>query len=170
MSPEPVEVAWQLCDDEAMTRVVKSGTTAATPEWSHSVHVEVEVLRPDRWYWYQFRVGGEVSPKARTRTAPPADVLPERLRFAFASCQHYEAGHFTAYQRLAREDVDLVVHLGDYIYEGPGRDGFARRPAAHSRQLRGRVRPPKTATGITIAPAPRLIGGARAYFHPCHPL
>ncbi len=127
MPPESVEVTWQLCDDEAMTRVVKSGTVAATPEWSHSVHVEVEGLRPDRWYWYRFKVGGEVSPKGRTRTAPPADALPERLRFAFASCQHYEAGHFTAYQHLAREDIDLVVHLGDYIYEGPARDGSTRR-------------------------------------------
>jgi alkaline phosphatase D len=68
-----------------------------------------------------------VSPKGRTRTAPPADVMAERLRFAFVSCQHYEAGLFTAYDHLAREDLDLVVHLGDYIYEGPSADGRVRR-------------------------------------------
>ncbi len=127
MPAEAVEVSWQLCDDEAMTRVVKSGTVSATPLWAHAVHIEVEGLRPDRWYWYQFKVGGEVSPKGRTRTAPPAEVLPARLRFAFASCQHYEAGLFTAYQHLAREDLDLIVHLGDYIYEGAGRAGHVRR-------------------------------------------
>lgn len=130
MPPEPVAVSWQVCEDEAMTRVVRSGTATAVAEWSHAVHVEVEGLRPDRWYWYHFKVGGEVSPKGRTRTAPPADSLPTRLRFAFASCQHYEAGLFTAYEHLAREDLDLVVHLGDYIYEGPARDGYVRRHLA----------------------------------------
>jgi alkaline phosphatase D len=120
MPPESVEVSWQLCDDEAMSRVVKSGTAIANPQWAHSVHVEVEGLRPDRWYWYQFKVGGEVSPKGRTRTAPPPDAVPDRLRFAFASCQHYEAGFYPAYRHMAKEDLDLIVHLGDYIYEGPG--------------------------------------------------
>ena len=127
MKAEPVEVAWQIAEDEGMARVVQSGTATARPEWSHSVHVEVSGLRPGRWYWYRFKVGSEVSPKGRTRTAPPADVMAERLRFAFVSCQHYEAGLFTAYDHLAREDLDLVVHLGDYIYEGPAADGRVRR-------------------------------------------
>ncbi len=127
MPASAVEVSWQIADDEAMSRVVQSGTATATPEWAHSVHVEVSGLRPERWYWYQFKVGTEVSPKGRTRTAPLATATPDRLRFAFASCQHYEAGLFTAYDHLAREDLDLIVHLGDYIYEGATRDGFARR-------------------------------------------
>src|SRR5688572_15411582 len=54
MKPDPVEVSWQLCDDEAMSKVVKKGKTIATPDWAHSVHVEVSGLRSDRWYWYQF--------------------------------------------------------------------------------------------------------------------
>ncbi len=127
MPPEPIEVAWQVADDELMTKVVREGTTVATPEWAHSVHVEVDGLRPDRWYWYQFKSGGEVSPKGRTRTLPAADSLPHGLRFAFASCQHYENGYYTAYDHMAREDLDLVVHLGDYIYEGAGRDNQLRR-------------------------------------------
>jgi alkaline phosphatase D len=106
---------------------VQSGTATARADWSHAVHVEVAGLRPDRWYWYQFKVGAEVSPKGRTRTAPPPEALPERLRFAFVSCQHYETGYYTAYQHLAQEDVDLVVHLGDYIYEGPGVANRVRR-------------------------------------------
>ena len=88
MPPEPVEVAWQVAEDEAMTRVVRKGTTVATPEWAHSVHVEVDGLQPGRGYWYQFRAGKEVSPKGRTKTTPPADSEPASLRFAFASCQH----------------------------------------------------------------------------------
>ena len=127
MKAEPVAVSWQIADDESMTRVVQSGTATARPEWSHAVHVEVTGLRPDRWYWYQFKVGSEVSPKGRTRTAPTAEVLAARLRFAFVSCQHYESGLFTAYEHLAREDLDLVVHLGDYIYEGAAAADRVRR-------------------------------------------
>ncbi len=126
MTPEPVEVSWQIAEDEAMARVVKGGTVTATADWSHSVHVEVEGLRPDRWYWYQFKAGSEVSPKGRTRTAPPVDAAPDRLRFAFASCQHYEAGLFPAYKHMAKEDLDLVVHLGDYIYEGAAQPAGAK--------------------------------------------
>src|SRR5690606_27234420 len=63
MEPEAVYVDWQVAEDEAMTKVVKKGTAIATPEWGHSVHVEVEGLKPDRWYWYQFKAGAETSPK-----------------------------------------------------------------------------------------------------------
>lgn len=127
MKPEPVEVSWQVCADEAMTKVLQKGITVATPDWAHAVHVEVAGLRPDRWYWYQFKVGGEVSPKGRTRTLPAKNILSDRLRFAFASCQHYEAGFYTAYQHMAKEDLDLVFHLGDYIYEGPAKENGVRR-------------------------------------------
>ncbi len=127
MKSEPVAVAWQVCEDEAMTKVAQKGTTVASPDWAHSVHVEVAGLRPGRWYWYQFKAGNEISPKGRTRTMPEESSLPERLRFTFASCQHYEAGLYTAYEHMAREDVDLVFHLGDYIYEGPARDNVVRR-------------------------------------------
>lgn len=127
MPAEPLEVSWQVADDEAMTKVVRTGTTVASPDFAHSVHVEVAGLQPDRWYWYQFQVAGETSPKGRTRTMPKADALPAALRFAFASCQHFEQGLFTAYEHMAREELDLVVHLGDYIYEGPGKDKLVRK-------------------------------------------
>jgi alkaline phosphatase D len=127
MPMEPFEVGWQVAEDEGMARVVQRGTTVATPDWAHSVHVEVEGLQPDRWYWYQFQAGGESSPKGRTRTMPAADIQPARLRFAFASCQHFEQGLFTAYEHMAREELDLVIHLGDYIYESAGRGGLVRR-------------------------------------------
>ena len=127
MPDENVEVEWQVAEDEAMSRVVRKGRVAARPEWAHSVHVEVDGLRPGRWYWYQFKCGGDVSPKGRTRTTVPPDSVPERVRFAFASCQHFESGYYTAYQHMLREDLDLVIHLGDYIYEGPGRDNQVRK-------------------------------------------
>jgi len=127
MPPEPVQVRWQVADDERFTRVVREGRATARPEFGHSVHVEVEGLRPGRWYWYRFDAGGDASPVGRTRTLPDLRSLPDSLRFAFASCQHFETGLYTAYEHMLREDLDLVVHLGDYIYEGPGRDGQLRK-------------------------------------------
>jgi len=127
MPPAPVEVSWVIAEDEGLARVIRSGKAVANSQWSHSVHVEVEGLRPDRWYWYQFKAAGETSPKGRTRTLPAANALPDRLRFAFASCQHYESGYYTAYDHMVRENPDLIVHLGDYIYEGAARDGGVRR-------------------------------------------
>jgi len=119
MPAEAVEVAWQVAEDEGMTKVVKKGTTTANPDWAHSVHVEVAGLAPDRPYWYQFKAAGETTPVGRARTMPTAEAMPGALRFAFASCQHYESGLFTPYEHLAKDDLHLVVHLGDYLYEGP---------------------------------------------------
>ncbi|QEH39048.1 Alkaline phosphatase D precursor [Aquisphaera giovannonii] len=129
LPPEAIEVAWELADDEGMREVVRRGTAVATPQLAHSVHVEVEGLRPDRWYWYRFRAGDATSPVGRTRTAPAPDASPERLRLAFASCSHYEQGLFTAYRHMAEDDLDLAFHLGDYIYEYAGKDRLVRKHA-----------------------------------------
>ncbi len=117
MAPEVIPVRWEVAKDERMGQIVAAGTSYATSEWAHSVHVEVAGLEPARWYWYRFTAGGTASPVGRTRTAPGATARPERLRFAFASCQHYEQGYFSAYQHMAKDDLDFVVFLGDYIYE-----------------------------------------------------
>lgn len=125
-----VEVRWEVAEDEAMNRVVRSGTALAMPQLGHSVHVELSGLEPDRWYWYRFRAGDADSPLGRTRTFPRPEVMPDRLKFAFASCQNYEQGLYTAYEQMARDDLDLVVHLGDYIYEyEAGRNGKVRTHA-----------------------------------------
>ncbi len=122
-----VRVSWEIAEDEAMKKIVASGTHLATPQLGHSVHVEVNGLKPDRWYWYRFRSGDAESPVGRTRTLPAPEAMPERLKFAFASCQNFEQGLFTAYEQMARDDVDLVFHLGDYIYEyEAGRNGKVR--------------------------------------------
>ena len=120
MPPVAVDVTWEVADDEQMAKIVQRGTVRTVPEWAHSAHVEVAGLRPDRWYWYRFRLGDALSPVGRGRTLPAAGSAADRLRFAFASCQHFETGHFTAWRHLAGEDLDLVFHLGDYIYENPG--------------------------------------------------
>lgn len=120
MPPESLNVEWVVAEDELLRRVVRRGAATAGPELGHSVHVEVDGLEPGRPYWYQFFAGAEASPVGRTRTTPPRDAKPDRLRFAFASCQHYEQGFYTAHRHLAAEDLDLVVHLGDYIYEYGG--------------------------------------------------
>ncbi|HEY6225571.1 MAG TPA: alkaline phosphatase D family protein [Verrucomicrobiae bacterium] len=131
MDRELVEVSWQIADDEQFSKIVRKGTAIANPDWAHSVHVEVSGLQPDRWYWYQFKVGNETSPKGRARTLPHAHTIPSSLRFAFASCQHYEYGYYTAYEHMVSEDLDLIVHLGDYIYEG-GITTDAKQPRRHN--------------------------------------
>lgn len=112
---EQVAVTWELAEDEAFSQVVRSGSVLALPELGHSVHAEVDGLGAGREYFYRWITGGESSPVGRARTAPGGS--PEQVRFAFASCQNYEHGYFTALRHLSMEDVDFVVHLGDYIYE-----------------------------------------------------
>lgn len=114
MPVRDVDVQWQLATDERFAKVVRRGTETARWKRAHSVHVELEGLEPGREYFYRFRAEGHLSPVGRTRTAPAA-LSP--LTFAVAACAHYEHGFYTAYRRLAEQDPDLVVHLGDYIYE-----------------------------------------------------
>lgn len=115
--PQPYSVRWEIAEDEAFRQVAAKGQVAALPELAHSVHVDATGLRPDRWYWYRFLLGDAVSPIGRTRTAPAADAMPASLRFAFASCQHWEFGEYAAHRHIAAEAPDLVTFLGDYIYE-----------------------------------------------------
>lgn len=113
-----LEVAWELVDDER-DRVLDSGTALAAADLGHSVHVDVRGLEPDRPYRYRFMVGDFETPVARTRTAP-APGSGDRLRLGHVSCQMFDQGYYTAYADLAADDdLDLVVHCGDYIYENP---------------------------------------------------
>jgi len=117
MPPQNIPVQWLVAADENMRQVVRSGTAMATPGFAHSVHVEVQGLQPGYWYWYQFRVGNELSAVGRTRTAPAPRERLKQLNFAFVTCQKWEDGFYSAYRRLAEEELDVVFHLGDYIYE-----------------------------------------------------
>jgi alkaline phosphatase D len=120
-----VQVGWQVATDEAFADVVRAGSARAVPEWGHSVHVELAGLQPGREYFYRFRQGSWLSPSGRALTTPAAGAAVASLAMAFVSCSNWQAGWFTAYRHLADERPDLVLHLGDYQYEGPG-NGFDR--------------------------------------------
>lgn len=117
MPRRPVRVRYEVAEDERFRIVAARGSVEATPELAHSVHAEVHGLRPGRQYYYRFRAGREESPVGRTRTTPAVGAQVSSLAFAFASCQAWPDGYYTAYRHMAREDLDLIVHLGDYIYE-----------------------------------------------------
>lgn len=131
----PVTVRWEMADDEAFNRIVASGQSSALLELAHSVHVEVSGLASDRWYFYRFMVGGGtngtgndwVSPVGRTRTFPTPEAKVKRLRLAYASCQRWETGHWAAWRHMLSENLDMVLFLGDYIYEYPMVAGAVRK-------------------------------------------
>ncbi|GGS92570.1 alkaline phosphatase D family protein [Nonomuraea spiralis] len=131
MPARDVEVDWQVATDERFSSVVRSGTATARSRDAHSVHVELNGLDPGRDYFYRFRSEGRLSPVARTRTTPAGE---RPLTFAVAACAHYEHGYYTAYRRLAEQEPDLVVFLGDYMYEyGPsGYTALAGRVRTHT--------------------------------------
>ncbi len=134
MGPAPVTVRWQVADDEGFTRIRAQGEARAEAAHAHSVHVDAAGLEPGRGYFYRFIAGNAVSPTGRTRTAPAAGRMPAHLRLASVGCQNFEAGFYAAYRRLAEEDLDLVIHTGDYIYEGAARkkrDGLVREHPDH---------------------------------------
>ncbi|MFH8288184.1 alkaline phosphatase D family protein [Streptomyces sp. NPDC018059] len=114
---ERVTVRWELAHDARFRRVARRGTTTAHPEFNHTVHVEVDHLEAGRAYYFRFRAGSWVSETGRTRTAPAPGSRPAALTLAAVSCQAYHDGYFTAYKHLAQDDVDVVFHLGDYLYE-----------------------------------------------------
>nr|WP_202388456.1 alkaline phosphatase D family protein [Nocardioides flavescens] len=121
-----VVVEWEVATDRRFRRIVRRGRVRTGPHRDHTVKVDADGLRPDTWYHYRFRLGRRVSPVGRTRTAPPAASTPDRVRLGVVSCANLQAGWFSAYRALAgREDLDAVVHLGDYLYEyGPGEYGY----------------------------------------------
>ncbi|MEO8304924.1 MAG: alkaline phosphatase D family protein [Betaproteobacteria bacterium] len=126
---EPITVRWELAHDENFKALVRSGQASATPELAHSVHVDVAGLDSDRWYHYRFLAGDAASAPGRTRTFPAPDAKPSRMRAAYASCQRWEHGYFSAYRHMRKEDPDVVLFLGDYIYEYPNASKAVRKPS-----------------------------------------
>lgn len=123
-----ISVRWEVADDDRFTRIAQSGQSLALPGLAYSVHAEVPGLASDRWYFYRFMVGDAVSPVGRTRTFPAPDAAVAGLRLAYASCQRWEHGYFSAYRHMAQENLDLVMFLGDYIYEYPRAANAVRMP------------------------------------------
>jgi alkaline phosphatase D len=116
MSDRKVPVNWEVATDEEMNKVVSKGTVTTNSRFAHSVHVDVTGLEPDTTYYYRFASGSYRTTVGTTKTAPSADADLDAFDFAFVSCQDWPKGYFTAYNHLAEEDIELVVHLGDYIY------------------------------------------------------
>lgn len=115
--PGEVEVSWRITLDPAMRNPVASGRVRARPADGHSVRVEVRGLSPDRWYWYRFEAAGGRSRIGRTRTLPAPRAVASRLRIAVASCQNFEHGYYASWRHIVADEPDLIVHVGDYIYE-----------------------------------------------------
>jgi alkaline phosphatase D len=114
--PGAVRVAWEVAADERFETLVASGVATTGPERDYTVKVDAGGLAPGRWYAYRFRMGETISPVGRTRTLPVGDV--SQLRLAVFSCSNLPFGYFHAYAHAAaRDDIDLALHLGDYIYE-----------------------------------------------------
>ena len=114
---KPVPVRWRVAYDSRMRHLAARGIALASAELAHSVHVEVDGLLPGRDYFYQFDAGGEESAVGHFRTAPHPHELARRLTFAFTTCQDWPSGYYVAYRDMVRNDLDLVLHLGDYTYE-----------------------------------------------------
>ncbi len=123
-----VPVTWVVATDPGLRSVVLRGATTTSAAKDFTVKIDAAGLRPGTTYYYRFNAGGMASPVGRTRTLPVGQV--DRLRIAVASCSNHAAGYFNAYARIAeRADVDLVLHLGDYLYEyGPAQYGSLRTP------------------------------------------
>ncbi|MBF0295065.1 MAG: alkaline phosphatase D family protein [Magnetococcales bacterium] len=113
---QDVLVDWEVFEPDDPTRILAKGATAALAQLAHSVHAEVAGLAADRWYGYRFRLGEWVSTIGKARTLPQAGT-PARIRFAYASCQHWEHGFYAGYRHMLAEQPELVLFVGDYIYE-----------------------------------------------------
>ena len=133
---EPYDVRYEVAGDDGFRHIVRQGTTVALPDEAHSVHVELDELPPKREYFYRFKAGDEISPVGRTRTGPPGNSMVDAVTFAFVSCQNFADGYFTPYADVAAaEDIEAVIFLGDYIYEGSARVVRAHAPRAEIRTL-----------------------------------
>ena len=123
--PTQVSVRWQVAHDEAFSRIAASGIETAEPGSAHSVHAEVAGLAPGRGYFYRFNALGHQSAIGRTRTAPAPDA-PATLHAVVASCQRYDHGLYAAWRDVAEREPDLVMFVGDYLYEYASHDDVVR--------------------------------------------
>jgi len=111
-----IQVEWEIATDTAFNQVVNSGTSTAAQARDYTVKIDVGGLQPDTYYYYRFKAMNRFSLTGRTKTAPKNNG--DSLRFAVASCANYADGYFNAYKEIRkRNDIDAVIHLGDYIYE-----------------------------------------------------
>lgn len=122
----PLKVTWEIATDDQFKQNLKTGTVQTTKTDDFTVKVDATGLQAGSTYYYRFRFGTKVSPVGQTKTLP---VTTNKVSFAVCSCSNYPAGYFYGYREMVKQNVDVVIHLGDYIYEY-GADGYATEDAA----------------------------------------
>ncbi|WPP89260.1 alkaline phosphatase D family protein [Acinetobacter pittii] len=122
----PLKVTWEIATDDQFKQNLKTDTVQTTKTDDFTVKVDATGLQAGTTYYYRFRFGSKVSPVGQTKTLP---VTTNKVSFAVCSCSNYPAGYFYVYREMAKQNVDVVIHLGDYIYEY-GADGYATEDAA----------------------------------------
>lgn len=120
-----LKVTWEIATDDQFKVNLKTGVVQATKTDDFTVKVDATGLQADTIYYYRFHFGNKTSPVGQTKTLP---VSTNKVSFAVCSCSNYPAGYFYVYREIAKQNVDVVIHLGDYIYEY-GADGYATEDA-----------------------------------------
>ncbi|WP_439100380.1 alkaline phosphatase D family protein [Congregibacter sp.] len=134
--PGPLAVGWEIAKDAQFKTVVNKGTAVTSEQRDYTVKVDATGLKPKETYFYRFNARGAFSPVGRTRTLPMGAV--DAFTMAVCSCSNFPQGYFNAYRDIADSEVDVVLHLGDYIYEYA--DGVYSNPVAVE-ELGRRVEP-----------------------------
>lgn len=130
-----VEVYWEIARDTAFREIVNSGTLTTGPGQDYTVKADAGGLQPDHWYYYRFRCDSAWSCTGRTRTFPEHGM--KKIRAAVLSCQDYQNGYYNALDHLAgRNDIDVVFHLGDYIYEYAANSSLGREHEPMTEMIR----------------------------------
>ena len=127
----------EVATDLSFKQLIVSDTIVAEPENDNTIHIEIQNLKPYSTYYYRFasKLTGAVSPNGTTKTLPAGHEI-STISIAFTSCANYELGHFNAYEAIRKSEVDLVVHLGDYIYEGFRENYFQQRKHSPEYELK----------------------------------
>lgn len=121
-----LKVTWEIATNDQFNQNLKTGMVQTTKTDDFIVKVDATGLQAGTTYYYRFRFGSKISPVGQTKTLP---VSTNKVSFAVCSCSNYPAGYFYVYREMAKQNVDVVIHLGDYIYEY-GADGYATEDAA----------------------------------------
>jgi alkaline phosphatase D len=126
-----VPLRLEVSASPAFDALVAALALTATALYDHTVRAKLTGLAPATRYYYRFVAGADASPAGQSLTAPAPSAAPPQVRFAWASCQDWHINHWAAFELLAQEEVDFVVHVGDYVYESI--TGMGRAEPAHPR-------------------------------------
>lgn len=121
-----LEVVWEIATDDKFNQIINTGKVQTAKAQDFTVKVDADKLKSGQAYYYRFKFGSVISTVGRTKTLPETT---NSVQFAVCSCSNYPAGYFYVYREMAKQEVDAIIHLGDYIYEY-GKDGYATEDAA----------------------------------------